>query len=188
MLYMIQFSTTREKRLWIWSLLVIITIFLSLFLGQPFQHLLRDQNIQAVFFVLGMLLVAITIFVHGAQTKPGRFELTIFAGVVAIYVMLFFRLGAPERSHLIEYSVLAIFIHSALVERTGQPGKLKPALIAFSMTFFIGVLDECAQIFIPNRVFDTQDILFNGIVSGMAVGTSLFVNWIRKRLLKHKGE
>ncbi|MEP0987357.1 VanZ family protein [Ekhidna sp.] len=181
---MIQFSTPREKRLWIWSLLISITIFLSLFLGKPLQHQLRDQNVQAIIFVLGMLFVGITILIHGLRSKPGRFQFTILIGVMAVYVMFFLRLGAPERSHLIEYSILAIFIHSALQERTKVQGvqKLKQALGAFLITFSIGVIDESIQLFLPNRVFDPQDILFNGIVTFFAIGTSLLLNWIRERV------
>ncbi len=184
---MTQFTSSREKRLWLWTSLVIVTIFLSLFIGQPLARQLRDQNIQAVFFLLGMMLVGTTILVQGIRVKPGKVEITILIGIIAVYVMFFFRLGAPERSHLIKYSVLAIFMYSALIERAG-PGnqKLKHALLAFAATFLIGVLDECIQIILPNRVFDPQDILFNGMVAAMAIGSSLVLTWIHTRITKSK--
>jgi hypothetical protein len=43
------------------------------------------------------------------------------------------------------------------------------------------VLDECIQIFLPDRVFDTDDILFNGFAGLMAIGSSLVLQWIRKK-------
>ena len=76
-----------------------------------------DQNMQAAIFMLGMLLTAATVIVHGFRIKPGSMELTIWMGMVAVYLMFFLRLGLPERSHLMEYGVLAVFSHLALMER-----------------------------------------------------------------------
>ncbi len=175
------FKSPREKRFWIYALFVLIAIFSTLVFGRPLLRILGNQNIQAVIFMLGMFLVGITILVHGLKIRPGKTELTIWLGLVAVYLMFFLRLGLPERSHLIEYSVLAIFVHKALIERTSQENQaLKPALCAFIVTFIIGVLDECIQILIPDRVFDTDDILFNGLVVLMAIGTSMILTWIRK--------
>jgi VanZ family protein len=101
--------------------------------------------------------------------------------------MFFLRLGIPERSHLIEYSVLAIFIHKAFAERVSQGNKIAmPALLSFAVTFLIGVLDECIQLFLPNRVFDALDILFNGIAVTLAIGSNVFLVWVRKRITEHK--
>ncbi len=94
--------------------------------------------------------------------------------------MLFLRLGLPERSHLFEYSVLAIIIHKALNERANQGGQVPvPALLAFAIAFLIGVFDECLQIILPDRVFDPVDILFNGFAVTMAIGSSVILRWIR---------
>lgn len=115
-------------------------------------------------------------------------EVVILLGMGAVYLMLILRLGLPERSHLIEYSVLAIFIHRALKERSHQTGRIsKPALFAFIITFLIGVLDEGIQIILPNRVFDPVDILFNGIVITAAIGTAVVFTWLKKRLKSKSG-
>jgi VanZ family protein len=97
--------------------------------------------------------------------------------------MFFLRMGLPRRSHLIEYSVLATFVHKALIERLNQ-GKyiVQPALHVLLIAFLIGVLDECIQIFLPNRVFDLYDILFNGIAVAIAIGSTLVLSWLRKRM------
>ncbi len=55
------FTSSREKRLWFWVLVVLVAIFSTLFIGQPLIQLFSNQDIQAVFFVLGMVLVAATI-------------------------------------------------------------------------------------------------------------------------------
>jgi len=145
------FTSSLEKRFWLYSLLVLVAILFSLTFGRPLQKIFVNQNVQAVFFLLGMVLVGITILIYGLKAQTSKSELAIWFGLAAVYIMLIFRLGAPERSHLIEYSVLAIFIHKALLERINSKNKmLKTAVLAFTFTFIIGVLDETIQVFLPN--------------------------------------
>jgi len=180
------FKSSREKRLWLWALAVLVTIFSTLFVGQPLIKLFSDQNVRAVIFLLVMILIGAAVIVHALKTKPGKIELVLLLGIVAVYTMFFLRLGMLERSHLIEYSVLAIFIHMALIERANQEHKiLKPALLAFVITLIIGILDECIQIFLPGRVFDPIDIQFNGLAALMAIGSRVTLQWVRKKLNKN---
>lgn len=181
------FTSAREKRLWLWALAVLLAIFAALFVGQPLANHLRDQNVQAIFFVVGMALVAAAMVVHGLMTKPSKAEWSLRLGILAVYTMLVFRLGAPERSHLIEYSVLAIFIHKALLERAHlRKPPLKPALAAWILAFLIGIVDEGLQILIPNRVFDPEDILFNVLAVTMAIVSSVLLNGLRQRMRTSK--
>ena len=176
------FASSREQRLWFWAFAVVAAIFASLFMGRPLADQLRDQNTQAVFFLIGLILVGAVVLFHGLQSKPGKWEMVTLLGIIAAYTMLIFRLGAPERSHLIEYSVLAVFIHKALKERAQHRNPyLNPALLAIGMAFAIGVIDETIQIFIPHRVFDPEDILFNGMAILLAIGFSILLNWVRKK-------
>jgi VanZ family protein len=146
-----------------------------------------DQDLQGVLFFYTMIAIAVTVILHGQITRPGKAEITIWLGLSAVYVMLYSRLGFAERSHLFEYSVLAIFIHKALIEREIQgKKKSKPALFAFLTAFAIGVLDEFIQLFLPSRVFDPIDILFNGFVAFMAIGASMAILWVRKKISKEK--
>lgn len=179
------FTSTREKYLWFWAFAVFIAIFSTLFVGQPFTKIFANQNIQTAIFLIGMLLVVVTILLHVLKAKPSKTEITILLGIVAVYIMFFLRLGIPERSHLIEYSVLAIFIHKAITERVRQGKRIPlPTLLSFAVTFLIGVFDECIQIVLPNRVFDPLDILFNGFVIIMALGSSVVFNWVKKLITK----
>jgi len=181
------FKSSREKRLWLYTFMVLVAIISSLVFGQPLVEVLGNQDIQAAIFLLGMILIGASIIVHGIKTRPSKTEITIWLGFAAVYLMVFLRLGLTERSHLIEYSVLAIFIHMALIERVSQGNQaLMPALLAFIFTLIIGVLDECIQIFLPNRVFDPLDILFNGFAGLTAIGSSMALKWIRKQLSKDK--
>lgn len=178
---------TKEKQYWFWAILVYITILSTLFIGQPLANELRDQNVQAIFFVLGMVLVATAVIIHGFLTKPSNIEYAILFGIIAVYVMFFFRLGAPERSHLIEYSVLTILLHKAFMERFKQENKIfKPAFFSLFVGIAMGALDESIQLLIPHRYFDPQDIVFNCLAVTMAIGASLILTWIRNKIRSKK--
>lgn len=178
------FKSSNEKRFWMYASIVLVAILSTLILGRPLQEMLRDQNVQAIFFLFGLLLTSATITVHGLKVRPAKIELVVWPGMIAVYTMLIFRLGAPERSHLIEYSVLAIFIHKALIERYGNSKVLQATLLAFLITSVIGMLDEVAQKFLPNRVFDPEDIVFNSLASFMAIGGSTLLNWVKNKFRK----
>ena len=48
-------------------------------------------------------------------------------------------------------------------------------------TALIGVVDECIQWFLPSRVFDPLDMLFNVLAAVMAVTASAALRWARQR-------
>ena len=177
------FTSPREKRLWLYALVVLFIILLTLFVGRPFLELFESQDVQAALFMMGLLLVVATIGFYGFTLKPSYKELVVWLGFSTVFLLFFLRLGLAERSHLIEYCVLAIFIHQALLERKNNVKDMPPPwLLALLLTFFIGVIDECIQIFLPDRVFHDEDIIFNGLAALMAIGGSGMLRWIRKKL------
>ncbi len=179
------FTSSREKRLWLYALLALTAIFTTLLIGRPFQQMIYTPAIQLSLFLTGMVLTLATILAHGLKVQPGKAEWAIWLGLAAVYLMFVFRIGAPERSHLMEYGVLAIFIHQAMEERFRHKNKLLlPGLIAFVIACTVGTLDESAQMFLPNRVFDPEDILFNCLAAGMAIGTGMVLQWARRRFRK----
>ncbi len=130
-----------------------------------------------------MLLVAATVAHYGLSKRPDLTSWTLGLGLFTIYLMLFLRLGMAERSHLIEYSVLAVFIYRAVGERMkADKNRLRPALIALGLTLLLGTLDEVLQLFLPGRVFDPVDIFFNGMAALLAIGSVLLLQWIRRRV------
>jgi len=178
------FTSSREKRLWLYTFLVLVAIIATLIFGGGLV-LTMDQDLQGALFFFTMIAIGITVILHGLITRPGKAEITIWLGLSAVYIMLYSRLGYAERSHLFEYSVLVIFIHKALIERAIQGKKIpKPALVAFLTAFAIGALDEFVQLFLPSRVFDPIDILFNGFAAFMAIGASMLILWVRKMISK----
>ncbi|MDG2195236.1 MAG: VanZ family protein [Polaribacter sp.] len=181
------FTSSKEKKRWIYALFVLIAILFTLVFGDQLVALQLDQNIQASVFLFCMVLIGLMILVHALKTRPNKTKITIWLGITAVYTLLILRLDASERSHLIEYSVLAVFIHEALIERFNKKKNqvLKTAFLAFALTFTIGVLDECIQLFLPRRVFDPIDILFNTLAAFMAIGTSILILWIHRKLRKN---
>ena len=173
------FKSKKEKRLWIWVVLIIATIYSTIIFGRPLGKYFQDQNVQAIIFVVVLLLVGLAILIHALASKPGKVELALWIGLAAVYTMFILRLGLAERSHLVEYSVLSIFIFRAFYERF--EGKVvKSATFAFVVGTLVGVLDECIQIVAPHRVFDLTDIIFNTLSILFALGSVLLIFIFRK--------
>lgn len=178
------FRTSREKRLWIFSIVVLLAIILTHFLGGVLTSWQLDQSAVATFFFFFcMALTGLTVLLHGLARRPGLTELAIWSGIIAVYLLLILRLGVPERTHLMEYSVLAVFVHMALRERLkDKTHVLLIGLMAFVLVFSIGALDEIIQIFIPIRVYDPIDILFNGLAAFLAIVSSMILQRSRTKI------
>ncbi len=182
------FSSGRERRLWLWTLAVVAAIFASLGVGGQMAEALRDldaleEALSAGLFLLGMLLVGTTAVLQGVWARPGRLEIAVAVGIAAVYLLVFLRIAVlEERSHLIEYGVLGVFVYAALAERASQGRRVPaPAVVAILATSAVGLLDECLQLAVPSRVFDPWDILFNVLAGALAVGASVALGWARRR-------
>lgn len=176
------FSSRRERRLWGWTLAVVATIYSTLGLAATLAGFLRNRGLLDDLFVLGLILIGAAILAQGLTWRPRGIELVVALGIVATYLLVFARMAIPEeRTHLIEYGVVAVFVNEALTERASQGRHVPvPALLAVLATAMVGLLDECIQAFLPNRVFDYRDILFNGLAAVMAVAASMALAWARQ--------
>ena len=178
------FSSDRERRLWIWTLVVVVAIYSTLGLATTLAATLHDNGLLGVgCFILGCLLVLATVVTQGLTTRPGRTEIAVALGVAAAYLLVFVRMAVPtERSHLVEYGVVAVFVYEALTERASQGRRVPaPAVLAFVGTSLIGVIDECIQFVLPGRVFEWTDMLFNVLAASMAVAASAALGWARRQ-------
>lgn len=174
------FSSARERRLWMWTLVVVVGIYSTLGLASMLAQAL-PHNVTVVGFLLGMLIVGITILTQGLKARPAGIEIGVALGIWVVYFLVFLRLTLPERSHLMEYGVVAVFIYEALTERKSH-GRFVPvpALLAILATSAVGTIDEFIQLVLPNRVFETDDILFNCLASLMAVIGMVVLGWARR--------
>ena len=90
-----------------------------------------------------------------------------------------------ERTHLFEYSIVAVLIYQALRERSQNGRRVPvPAALALVVTVLLGWLDEGIQALVPNRVYDTFDILSNAIAATIGIVTSWVVALVNAALAR----
>lgn len=78
------------------------------------------------------------------KNRPGWSEIGVGLGVAAVYLWALARIPHPEeRTHLIEYGIVAVFIYMALSERRRNGRRVPaPALTAVVVTAVLGWIDE----------------------------------------------
>lgn len=178
------FSSQRERRLWLLLFAVVAAIFSTLATASSLTGLLRQQGLLELSFAVGAAFVGIMILVHALKSRPDRARLVAILGVIAVYLLVFVRMANPaERTHLIEYGVVAILAYEALSERARNGRRVfVPPLLAIFLASLIGVADEVIQSTVPSRVFDPRDILFNVLASVLAISSSAALSWSRHSL------
>lgn len=179
---------SRERRLWIWTAVAVAGVYATLFLSSILAGALYDETVAAVVFVTAMILIGVVVLTQGLSARPGRAEVGIALGIAVVYAMVFFRMGLPERSHMVEYGVVAVAFYEALTERA-RSGRPVPApwLLAIGLTSLVGAIDEGLQVLLPHRVFDPTDIVFNALAATAAVASVALLRWGRRRSSSEPG-
>ncbi len=178
------FTSKRERRLWLWALAAVMAIYATLGLAGKLAAVLRERNLLNVLYSLGFLLVIIAIVGSGLKKRPGKSEIWVAIGVIAIYGMVMLRvfLTPEERTHLFEYGLVAVLIYQALCERAKNGHSVPvPAILSVTIVALLGWLDEGIQAILPNRVYDIRDVGFNALAGLMAVTASAALTWARQR-------
>lgn len=180
---MISFKSRREKKLWIITAILIVTIFCTLGLAGSIAMELKKYGLEVAPFLLGCFLAVIMVFIQAFRRKASRNEIWAWIGIIAIYVFAFVRITSPiERSHLVEYGIVSILFLEIFLERKANGRKPQyPYIMAFAVTWIFSILDETLQIWIPNRIFDWDDILFNTIAVTLAIGSSKLISKSRNK-------
>ncbi|NNF66079.1 MAG: VanZ family protein [Gammaproteobacteria bacterium] len=181
------FASPRERRLWLLTALLVFAIYSTLGLAATLAAWLYGQALMTTAFVAAMLLTALTIVMVALGVRPRGIEIGAWLGVAVVYFLVLLRLAIPERSHLMEYGIVAVFILEALNERAAHGRRVPlPALLAIVAAAMIGAVDEMLQLAIPSRVFDWMDMLFNLLAATMAVAAAVFLRWVSGRV-RQKG-
>ena len=180
------FTSSRERRYWIYACAVVVAIYLSLGITPFVSQFLRDTGLLGPAFVAGLLLIIAAVVAAAFKARLRGLEIAVLLGIVAAYLLLLVRIEIlEERSHILEYGVVAIFVYEALAERardTGRAWTIPLAAIVVAGVF--GVIDELLQSLIPNRTFDLRDIGFNLAAAGVAVTARVLLDWARRRTLR----
>ena len=160
--------------------MVVIGIYSTLGLAARLSSKFQGSQVLTLAFVAAFAIVLIIIFIHAFRKGASKSQFSILLGIVLTYFMLFVRMGLPERTHLFEYSAVAVLVHLALLERHAQINRpISPGLVAVIVTIVIGVIDELIQLMLPLRVFDLEDILFNSLAATMAIAAAKVIQWGR---------
>jgi VanZ family protein len=177
------FTSDRERRLWVWALVVVLAIWSTLGLAGRLAEQFGESGLLAVAFILGFLLAIVAVVWSALGRRPGRHEIWVVLGVAAAYGMGFVRMGAPvaERTHLFEYGLVALLVYQALRERLRSEGRVfLPAALAVVITALLGWVDEGIQWLLPSRVYDTRDVAVNSLAGLMAIVASLVLERARR--------
>lgn len=180
---MISFTSARERRLWAWTAAVVVAIYATLGLARTLSDELRDRELLDTTFFLAFLVLVAAVVIRALRRRRSGGEIFVVLVTAIVYLMMFLRMASPvERSHLLEYGVVALLIHEALTERArnGSPVP-RPAIIAIIATTVLGIVDECIQLAIPSRVFDPIDMAFNALAAVVAVGATLALTRVRRQ-------
>lgn len=183
MVSMSLFTSDRERRLWFWVLVVMVAIYSSLGPSQMLAEWLRERNLLRISLGAALFLGAAIIVWRWAKTRPGWREIVVGIGITFVFLVALARIPFPEeRTHLIEYAVVAALIYQALVERrrNGRPVPAPDALTV-TVTALLGWLDEGIQWLLPNRVYDIRDVFFNFLAGVMVIFVALFLALVRRR-------
>lgn len=177
------FTSEREKRLWGWVLLVTLLIYSTLGPAQLLVAKLRALNLLRISIYTLVAIGTAIIGYRWVKLKPNWTEIGVVAGAIFMYLIVWLRIELPEeRTHLIEYGLLASLIHKALQERQKNGIKIPfLALFAILLNGLIGCIDETIQLFLPNRFFDYRDIIFNGLAGFMVISVRGAIAWVRNR-------
>lgn len=186
---MVWFTSHRERRLWACALAVIVAIYATLGLARTLAQFLNGTGLGERLFVVACLLVLLVVLTRGWTSRPGIVEIAVAIGVGTAYLLVFVRMAVPtERSHLIEYGILAILIYEALLERVSQGKQVPvPGCWAIVIASAVGVIDEAIQAVWPGRFCDPVDMLFNVLAAAMAVAATAALAWARRIAATRKG-
>ena len=184
------FSSRRERRLWLALAVVLAGIYATLgqtpaIVASLGTDLIESAEANLVFALLVLLVVIPVFFI---DKRLSRVEIAVGAGILAVYLLSWLRLGSwEERTHLFEYALVTALVHEALLERRDNGRRVPaPALLALVISILLGWLDEGIQSLLPNRVFDLIDIAFNSLAAIMIIGARCVLRWMQRWLARRR--
>ncbi len=142
---------------------------------------LRERGILEASFFVVLGIVTVLVAIHCLRQRPGWSEIGVGLAVAFAYWLSLVRIANPgERTHMVEYGVVAALIHQALQERARNGRTVTaPTFLTVVSTTVIGFIDEIIQALLPGRFFDVRDIFFNFIAGFMVVVARLALAPVR---------
>ena len=174
------FTSNREQRFWDWTLVVVAAIYSTLGLARTLAPVLGESGLGPSLFVFSCLLILAAVVTQGLKMPPGGAEGGVALGITAVYLH---RLRAdidPDGELASDRIRCGRPLRARSSRGAGQPGA-PPALLAVLLTVPVALIDECIQLFLPSRVFDPIDMVFNVLATVMAVAAASALGWARTR-------
>ncbi len=176
---MVRIMSARERRLWGWTLLVLVAIVTSAVFSGSLVGALGSETVVGLafggFFAMAILSV-LGLALSGARSRDAWVALAVVTTIAMIPV----RSGvtALERTHLFEYGLLAVVLYEAVSERRKHGGRMPPpALAAICLAAAVGWLEEALQAVVPGRVYDLRDVAINATAALAAVSAVATIRW-----------
>ena len=175
------FVSRRERWLWACAVLVVSVVYLTLGVVRDLLQPLEATGWGPWLFLSGCFLVLVFVLTQGMTTLPRWPEIVAGMGIAAVYGGTLMSIAKPEeRMHLIIYGIVALLIYAALLERSTSGRKVFASpLVVVVVTTVLGLIDECLQLALPDRVFDVRDILYDGLAAALAVTANASLRWAR---------
>ena len=175
-----------ERLLWAAVVAVLLALGLSLFLFPRIGLVPPRPDWLAAGFAAGLVGFLGVLGVGASSRRP--LWLALLLAVLALGLLMSARALSPaERTHLIEFGLLAVLLKLALDERkrrgrfSGSPGWL-----AWGLAGVVAGIDEGLQAVLPGRVFDPRDLLFNALAVSVPLVMLAGVERLRSVRLGHR--
>jgi VanZ family protein len=173
-----------KKLRWTLVIIYISLIYASLFIVPWFTSKLEETGFLSwlavsVFALFILILWILNRFLFRIRNPKAY----LFLLIISLFYLAALR-GMPDpvsKIHLIEYSILSFLILSVL--KLNFAG-IKLYSLTILIIFFVGVLDEVLQLFIPTRIFDFNDIFGNTF--GGYLGIAIFWVILKYNKFKHQ--
>ncbi len=162
------------------TLSYLFLIYSTLAIVRPIAEMLRSSGfLIPTISVLFALFTLMTLGWRYATTPRNTMICRVFLLVALLAVALGLSGLPEERVHFITYGLAGWLICWCIEARPKKPLITKNGwLIACLLVWLAGGVDELIQWWLPVRVFDVRDIMFNG-VAGM-MGVALFSTGCRR--------
>jgi hypothetical protein len=167
-------DSMRPGRLGAWAYVVLMMA--AIVISLPLTPILWRAALRAFgprFNVIGYVLLAIvflgfTAYMIRSRARLGfsGFPLLLTFALVYLWLLKYLCQVPADRIHLLEYGLLACLLRTAL---RIDFSSIRAYVFGFLIAAGFGVLDECVQHFLPNRVFEVRDILANVVAAGLGL-------------------
>lgn len=177
----------RERR-WLAFGAYVVVVFGTVPLTRQVLLALRNTDLLGA-TVTGSYALAVASVVHYVLFNRRLADWIAFAVVAAllcVVTVLLLGLAIPEeRVHFLQYGAMALLARNALARGTdGNAHAARNLLLGVALTSTLGLLEECLQGLVPQRVFDWRDVAMN---AAAALTTLLLDELLHDRLRLRRG-